>query len=57
MLRRSFLSRFPAAAALFGLQTPQSASMSRPRVWEPAHHERAIGDGGQKKWCRPRVIA
>jgi intracellular sulfur oxidation DsrE/DsrF family protein len=39
MLRRSFLSRFPAAAALFGLQTPQSASTSRPRAWEPAHHD------------------
>ena len=39
MLRRSFLSRFPAAAALFGLQTPQTPSTSHPRAWEAARHE------------------
>ena len=39
MLRRSFLSRFSAATAAFGLQPPQSSSTSRPRAWEAAHHE------------------
>jgi len=39
MLRRSFLSRFSAATAAFGLQPPQPSSTSRPRAWEAAHHE------------------
>jgi len=39
MLRRSFLSRFSAAAAVFGIQAPQSSSTLRPRAWEAAHHE------------------
>ena len=39
MLRRSFLSRFSAAASVFGLQGQESSSTSRPRAWEPAHHE------------------
>jgi intracellular sulfur oxidation DsrE/DsrF family protein len=38
MLRRSFLSRFPAAAALFGAQAPASPAPSRTR-FEPAQHE------------------
>jgi intracellular sulfur oxidation DsrE/DsrF family protein len=38
MLRRSFLSRFPAAAAVFGAQAPGSPAPSRTR-FEPAQHE------------------
>src|SRR5205807_353477 len=36
MLRRSFLSRFSAATAAFGLQPPQPSSTSRPRAFDDA---------------------